>query len=587
MKTIKTLIKVLVLCALLLPQILLAQTDTRHPRVAELEDQYKTQAMDFLKARFPHVPFSVVVSIVPLRRAGGENYSAKEEALPYYLLEDEEIRDEWDDPNASLYVLSKRIQSVQVIISVPSTVTEEELSEIKETLTSTLRLIPARDTVEIRRRTWSGLPNFSLYAAIGLAAIVVFLLGLYIITRFSLRRMTRVFSDLQASLGKQNQQPTVAPPSSTAVVEKSDTLGGSGSGGDFRFTDPIKIREVIGSRVHELLYSDEFPRLEDMVTLDRFAQQDHKALGALLAEFPMDMQRKLFSFGKGDYWMEAFTDPGELTPLCLQMLERLCRVQRSKKGKDWENLLIQVWRMEEQTRIRFLRQIDQEIAMAIVHPMPKNISVPTARQAFPGSWASVLDPKYKPTRVDQEHIEMLLVQATELVPPVEFEILEKYKQEKDLIAYLNTSDVVAEREIYRASPEDAMIHKIRPPFYRVLLDENDYMEDFVARVNLDDWALALFNVARGDRSNVDQHFSSKQKFIFIEKLKALDSGKLDPRAVGQARERVARYYSDFLFERTILAARGSVAPGEEGPEAEEKAEDKTTVEEKDDKRDVA
>ncbi|MCB0385195.1 MAG: hypothetical protein KDD43_07365, partial [Bdellovibrionales bacterium] len=453
--------------------------------------------------------------------------------------------------------------------------------------TSTLRLIPARDSVEIRRRSWSGLPNFSVYAGIGLAAIIVFLLGLYIITRFSLRRMTRVFSDLQASLGKQNQQPTVAPPSSAPVADKSDSLGGAGSGGDFRFTDPIKIREVIGSRVHELLYSDEFPRLEDMVTLDKFAQQDHKALGALLAEFPMDMQRKLFSFGRGDYWMEAFTDPGELTPICLQMLERLCRVQRSKKGKDWENLLIQVWRMEEQARIRFLRQIDQEVAMAIVHPMPKNISVPTARQAFPGSWASVLDPKFKPVRVDNEQIQMLLIQASELIPPVEFEILEKYKQEKDLIAYLNTSDVVAEREIYRASPEDAMIHKIRPPFYRVLLDENSYMEDFVGRVSLDDWALALFNVARGDRSNVDQHFSSKQKFIFIEKLKALDAGKLDPRAVGQARERVARYYSDFLYEQAVTTNRGAVASDEESSDSADSKADGGQADEKDDKRDVA
>ncbi|MCB0385235.1 MAG: hypothetical protein KDD43_07565, partial [Bdellovibrionales bacterium] len=115
MRFLRGLLQLLMIVVLLLPQSLLAQTDTRHPRVAELEDQHKSQAMAFLKARFPHLPFSVVVSIVPLRRAGGENYNAKEEALPYYLLDDEEIRDEWDDPNASLYVLSKRIQSVQVV----------------------------------------------------------------------------------------------------------------------------------------------------------------------------------------------------------------------------------------------------------------------------------------------------------------------------------------------------------------------------------------------------------------------------------------------------------------------------------------
>lgn len=137
-----------------------AQTDTRHPRVSELEDQYKLQAMDFLKARFPHLPFSVVVSIDPLRRASGENYQTKQEVLPYYLLEDEEVRDEWDDPSASLYVLSRRIKSVQLTVSVPNTVDDDEIAEIKETLTSTLRLIPARDKIEIQRDLGRAYPIF-------------------------------------------------------------------------------------------------------------------------------------------------------------------------------------------------------------------------------------------------------------------------------------------------------------------------------------------------------------------------------------------------------------------------------------------
>jgi hypothetical protein len=195
--------------AVAVPSGVWAQNDTRHPRVAELEDQYKRQAMDFLKSRFPHLPFSVVVSIDPLRRVSADNYQAKQEALPYYLLQDEEIRDEWDDPNATLYVLSRRIKSVQVSVSVPSTVADEELSEIKETLISSLRLVPARDKIEILKRSWSGLPNFSVYAGIGLAAILIFLLGLYAITRMSLRRMTRAFSELQTSLGSKNNQPSV------------------------------------------------------------------------------------------------------------------------------------------------------------------------------------------------------------------------------------------------------------------------------------------------------------------------------------------------------------------------------------------
>lgn len=530
--------------AVMIPSGVWAQNDTRHPRVAELEDQYKRQAMDFLKSRFPHLPFSVVVSIDPLRRVSADNYQAKQEALPYYLLQDEEIRDEWDDPNATLYVLSRRIKSVQVSVSVPSSVADEELSEIKETLISSLRLVPARDKIEILKRSWSGLPNFSVYAGIGLAAILIFLLGLYAITRMSLRRMTRSFSELQTSLGSKNNQASVSPP---PVVSMADENKNSGmGGGEFRFTDPIKIREVIAGRVHELLYSDEFPRLEDIVNLDRFAQNDSRSTGALISEFPLDMQRRLFSLGRGEYWMEAFIEPGELVPQCLEILERLCRVQKSKRGKEWEALLIQIWRMDELTRVRFLRTIEQEESMAIVHSMPKNVSVPTARQAFPGSWGAVLDPQFRPTKVTVERIKKIGEKAMEILPPVPFEILETYRQEKDLIAYLNVSDVAAERDIYRASPETAMIHRIRPPFYRVVQDDKAHMEQFVNMISLDDWALALFNVNRSERANIDRHFSNKQKFIFIEKLKALDSRNPELRQIGLIRERIARSYAEYM-----------------------------------------
>lgn len=545
----------------MIPSGVWAQNDTRHPRVAELEDQYKRQAMDFLKSRFPHLPFSVVVSIDPLRRVSADNYQAKQEALPYYLLQDEEIRDEWDDPNATLYVLSRRIKSVQVSVSVPSTVADEELSEIKETLISSLRLVPARDKIEILKRSWSGLPNFSVYAGIGLAAILIFLLGLYAITRMSLRRMTRAFSELQTSLGSKNNQASVSPPPVVSMVE--DNRNNGQSGGDFRFTDPIKIREVIAGRVHELLYSDEFPRLEDIVSLDRFAQNDSRSTGALISEFPLDMQRRLFSLGRGEYWMESFIEPGELVPQCLEILERLCRVHKSKRGKEWEALLIQVWRMDELTRVRFLRTIDQDESMAIVHSMPKNVSVPTARQAFPGSWGAVLDPQFRPAKITAERIMQIGEKAMEILPPVPFEILETYRQEKDLIAYLNVSDVAAERDIYRASPETAMIHRIRPPFYRVVQDDKAYMEQFVNMISLDDWALSLFNVSRTERANIDRHFSNKQKFIFIEKLKALDSRNPELRQIGLIRERIARSYADYKKGIELNQKVGDIARNQE------------------------
>ncbi|MCB0363487.1 MAG: hypothetical protein KDD35_12230, partial [Bdellovibrionales bacterium] len=161
----------------------------------------------------------------------------------------------------------------------------------------------------------------------------------------------------------------------------------------------------------------------------------------------------------------------------------------------------------------------------------------------------VLDPNLRPIKISEERVKNICAQAMKVLPPVPFELLETYKQEKDLIAFLNVSDVAAEREIYRASPEGAIIHRIRPPFYRVLQATEEEMERFVSRVSLDDWVLSLFNVNRDERSIVDKHFSNKQKFMFIEKLKTLDANKPEARQVGLVRERIARLYVEFQREQ--------------------------------------
>ncbi|MCB0356231.1 MAG: hypothetical protein KDD40_04450, partial [Bdellovibrionales bacterium] len=51
----------------------------KHPRVAELEDKFKSDTMAYLEARFPGLPFSVSVSIDPLRRSFSSNYQMKGE----------------------------------------------------------------------------------------------------------------------------------------------------------------------------------------------------------------------------------------------------------------------------------------------------------------------------------------------------------------------------------------------------------------------------------------------------------------------------------------------------------------------------
>lgn len=153
----------------------------KHPRVAELEDKIKKDADSYLEARFPGLPFSVTVSIDPLRRSFNSNYNPKGEVLPYYALDEENIQDEWDDPTVTLYSLINRVKKIYVTVQVPESLNEEELAEVKISLSQVLRLLPARDTIEITKRKWTLMPNLMTYALSVIGIILLLLLGMFII----------------------------------------------------------------------------------------------------------------------------------------------------------------------------------------------------------------------------------------------------------------------------------------------------------------------------------------------------------------------------------------------------------------------
>lgn len=135
--------------------LVFAQTGTtRHPRVMELEKSLTKESLDFLKGRFPKHPFLVTVAVDPIFRT---NQEAKKEteALPFFDQSSEEILDEWDDPAQTSSSLMKRAKKILVTVSIPASLTEDEISEIQQSLMNNLGLFPARDGVEIRKRNWT------------------------------------------------------------------------------------------------------------------------------------------------------------------------------------------------------------------------------------------------------------------------------------------------------------------------------------------------------------------------------------------------------------------------------------------------
>ncbi len=533
-------------------------TEREHPRVAELQDKMTEYVRGYLQTRLQGVPFMVTVKIEAMRRKAGSKYVPQSEKLPYYDLAEEEIRDEWDDPSASLYALQARIQKAVVLISLPKGLDDQEVQEIQDSLTTLLRLIPGRDEIKVERRPWSmDTSKFPYYAGLVAASIVFMLLGLLLISKRWATQLSTAISEIKPK-ERTDDAGAVHVPGAGDGTPIGAGIGQKSMAGDVNFRDHFRTREFVAGRIAELTKNPGFPNLPAMIEMDKLAEFSPKDLGALLMEFPIEMQNEVFRWSSSVKWLAAFSEPGDLSPEAVALAEKLGRMQYDTKSPDWERLLIQCWRLDDQ-RVNFLKSIAREEAFAILKAMPASAAVPAARLAFPGAWAVLLDSKYKAQPVAPARVKELLRTALEFKPLNNPEALQAYKQEKDLLSYLLVASVPEERDVYGALPKNSYLWQVRPPFFRVMeLSQEELVAGF-NKVPLDDWALALFNVSREGRKVIEAQLNSKQKFMFSSKMRSIDMNGVDRVATGMARERIAKLYQKLSNEKDNLES----APVEE------------------------
>lgn len=520
----------------------------KHPRVVELEDRLNKDASGYIKSRFPEIPYMVTVRVDPLRRDVKSEYSHDRDSLPYFDVdEQEEIKDEWDNPQVPLMALINRSKRIKVTISVPSKLKEAEVSELKEGIFSVIHLTPARDEIEILRRDWvtEEVPWTSVYITAGI--LFSLLLGLLVINRTSANRIARALTDIK--LGGSNQPSHSPAPSAQSLnLDLESRSNRKTESQEVKFNDPIKMKELATRHIQFLMGSSNFPNHQDIFVLDKLGQENPEKLGAILLEFPAEMQRKLFSYSSGFYWIEALHEPGFLDFECLEILQALTQNPRERDDLEWDHAVLSVWRLGEH-RTQFIKSLPKDEAFALLVDMPKAVAVSEARKAFPGSWAALLDPDFSPPHLSKSRVQEIQASAVRLLPLNDIELVRRYRAEKELLEFLTTSSPSEERDIYGAAPNHSLIHTLRPPFYPVFEQSQELLQWFVQKISTDHWALALFNLPKPDRSKIDEHFSEKQKFLLIEKFKRFDSQPPGSIKVGEAREFVGRALAQFLKEK--------------------------------------
>lgn len=526
-------------------QIAQAQGIRKHPRVIEIEGTLREEASRVIRARFPNLPIIVQVSLDPLRRDGIVSADGRPmEDLPIMGPTTIEIQDEWDDPARSHEELLQRIRSASVNVTLPESASESDIIELREALFATLNLIQGRDRIEFQRRAWgqdkkeeSSYTTYYVFAGL----LIFALLCLWGITWSASRNVSKALNKPGSSDNAPAMVPMAAPlPAMNPLSTAMPTAHSGGSlTGDVSFNDPLRIRDALKEVITKLDQSKGFPDLEDVFAMDAKIATSPGAMGIFFDEMPTAMRDKLFSYGTGKHWLEAFSEPGHLDMNTFEFLSRLGTRQRLNTDEAWQELLIAVWRLKELLP-DFMKSIARDDALAILAHLPPACSVPVAKAAFPGAWGQLLDSNFRPSPLPADKAKMIRERALSLRPWADIETLKSFKHERSLLDFLRVAEVVDERDIYETVHDQSMIHNIRPPFYAVFSLDAKVLGKFITRMPTEDLALALFNVPRSDRRAIESAMNPKQRFMLIEHLKHLDQNPPDKQRIGQIREAIGK-----------------------------------------------
>lgn len=523
---------VFVFCSTALAQVDLAN---KHPRVTEVEEKISQEASSYFARRFPKMPYALRVEVEPLRSK--LSASEAQSTLPYFDYEGDTEIDLWDDLSVPVSYLRNRVTKVILNVTLPSDFDESKLDSMKQDLILFLRLAPFRDDVRFERKLApekSEIPQH--YYIIGALFLSALILG----------AMIKWSAGTVKTTGSGGSSKESSPPSAIASFgsgtsqprETSRKQSGPISLNEVTVNDSLKIWDQARGRIKSILESGTFPTFSDLQLLDGLASIGSQKLGALLFELPADIQKNIMQFGRGELWLEAFSNPGKLDNDCLEILEKMARNRSFKAlNREMETLLIQIWRMEKLSDT-FIKLIPQDHAFAILDTLPKSLSLPLARRIFPGGWARLLDRKQLELVLGAEVVQGYLEKTLDVMPFYDEMMLGQYKKDREILHYLDSVNIQDEKELYEVLAVDSFVRKIRKPFYPVFDLPKDKFLDLVNKISLDTWARVTVHSSRNYIKMILDALDDKKKIIFTGFLKRMELEHIPNGEVIESRDQI-------------------------------------------------
>ena len=491
------------------------------PRVIELEEKLIEEGSNYFAHRFREEPFFIKVNVIPLRRT--VDAAGKQDSLPYLDQVSEEIEDEWDDPITPINFLRNRVKEINVEINVPEDFSELQLTQIKDDLYSQLKLYQVRDKIEVKatlKKISKVEPIPQYYYYLG-GAIFLSILSLGMVLKFGTKPQP-MMSKENSSAPMQAAAPASAPSSHDSSHDSSKKYSADVRG-DVNFHDPVKMKDLVKGKIDQIMKSGTFPTLFDLMELEGLSKSNNAQLGALIYEFPVDLQKSCLQMAFNHDWLQALSEPGNVNNQSLEVLDKMGRNREwASQDRHVENLLIQIWRMDD-LAVNFLKKVDQNHAFALLSWMPKSIALKIARKTFPGSWARILEDSKEKVLFDVKTIEDYFQLSLSVVPPLKWEMLKEFRNSREIIKYLDLTNVDEEKEIYESLGYESQIISMRLPFYKVFEQNDEDLRKLLGQFPLDKMALVLCQSSRSYIKRVLTLLDEKQKIIFTTRLKKFDT----------------------------------------------------------------
>ncbi len=535
-------------------------------RVLEVETSIKEDIKDYVERVIPNTKYTLEVNVYPLRRKQAETINDTT-SLPYMDLDNEYVVDEWDSPDTSLYTLYSRIKKVDVQLFIDSNVKLENKSDFISRLYVEAHLIPGRDTivvddfetVTIKEFNWKEYKDELL---IGILLVSLFLFG-YLISNIGLS-LARRNTPSESSEKSVASAPVRNEP---IISQRAESTVGSGItanlGGDFFIQDPTKINETVGKKIQSLLESPMFPTMSDMIILEQLAKSNIASFSYLVYEMPLEIQKKVYRYGRTQIWFQAFSQVGLPSKEVLTTLDLMLRDRTVHFSEDFEKFLIYSWRLEGNLS-ELLRDVQKDHAIKILAYLPKDMSIPVARSLFPGSWGNLFENSLDENFLSEIELKSLMTDAKRLKASFNFEALKEFKDRKDLLVYLDKVNPKEEREIYAVLGRDSEVESIRPPFFKLFDLKEDELKKLKSEFSLYDWSVALFNVDHKDRELIVNLLDDKEAYLFSEYLKGF-SRKVDEAFIAEQveiRKLIATRVSKYSGSKKDIEVKESIGEGQ-------------------------